>query len=108
MFGCIVCGQLPWQYAHIDPPFEDAQKHDPEGMGLLCHKHHSEFDARPRLLSPEVVKASLKNPYNAQNEPWWEAGLAGNNVAMLVGGQTAMGKSVQIKVNNYTVIGVRG
>ena len=29
---------------------EDAREHDPDCMGLLCHKHHKEFDSKPPIL----------------------------------------------------------
>ena len=39
-FGCVVCGAIPFDYDHFAPPFVDCQKHDPEGIILLCQNHH--------------------------------------------------------------------
>ena len=43
-FGCIVCGCMLFEYAHSDPPFEDAKTHDPEKIKLLCKGCHGKFD----------------------------------------------------------------
>jgi hypothetical protein len=59
-FGCVVCGNALYQYHHVDPPFEDAERHDPEAIALLCGACH---DAVTRgMSSNESVARARKNP----------------------------------------------
>lgn len=53
-FGCVVCGCLPCQCHHFNPPFKDARYHDPNGITLLCDKHHGEVNRG--LLSNSQVE----------------------------------------------------
>jgi hypothetical protein len=41
-FGCVVCGASIYEYDHFNPPYSEAEKHDPNGITLLCPTHHSE------------------------------------------------------------------
>jgi hypothetical protein len=73
-FGCVVCGASIYEYDHFDPPFAEAQEHNPEGITLLCPTHHAEktrgvlpisrvveFNRSPvALVSGE---ATLQRPY---------------------------------------------
>jgi len=56
-FGCVICGNALYEYAHIDPRFEDARQHDISRMALLCPNHHDEYDKWKRLSSAEVMEA---------------------------------------------------
>jgi hypothetical protein len=59
-FGCMICGCGIYQYEHINPTFEDAKKHDPNKMGLLCGMHH---DLVTRgLWSKERAMEARKDP----------------------------------------------
>lgn len=45
-FGCVICGcMVGYQYAHFNPPWPDAEKHDPDQIALLCGRHHRPFDS---------------------------------------------------------------
>lgn len=39
-FGCVYCGNAIYEYHHVDPPFTEAEAHEPEGIALLCGKCH--------------------------------------------------------------------
>ncbi len=39
-FGCVVCRSGFYEYEHIDPPFVDAQEHDPARICCLCPSCH--------------------------------------------------------------------
>ncbi len=39
-FGCVICGDALYEYAHLDPPFSEAEIHDPSQIALLCTTHH--------------------------------------------------------------------
>lgn len=59
-FGCVICGLGFFDYEHFDPEFKDANKHDPEGMTLLCMQCNQK--KRRGLLSQATVR-------NANNDP---------------------------------------
>lgn len=40
-FGCVVCGNLLYEYEHVDPPFAEARSHNPECITLLCPACHA-------------------------------------------------------------------
>jgi hypothetical protein len=105
-FGCIVCGELPWDYAHIEPPFEDALRHDPACMALLCDRHHREFDATPRLLSMERIRAAMLSPRNATSDPVWRSMLGPGQPTVQFGGQLLFGSEVRIECNGHVVFSV--
>jgi hypothetical protein len=46
-FGCPVagCANPYLEYHHFDPPWREAQHHNPEGMLALCAEHHRKADA---------------------------------------------------------------
>jgi hypothetical protein len=54
-FGCVNCRAAIAQYEHIDPVFEDATTHDPDGICLLCGGCHDRV-TRGRL-SKQTIKA---------------------------------------------------
>ena len=59
-FGCIVCGSILIEYAHIDPPFEEAKDHDPDKIKLLCPPCHTKFDQG--LFAKERIEKASRNP----------------------------------------------
>ncbi len=46
-FGCPVqgCGNPYLYWHHFDPPWNERQHHDPDGMIALCGEHHDKADA---------------------------------------------------------------
>ncbi len=34
-FGCVMCGQIPYDYDHLATPFIEATEHDPDDIVLL-------------------------------------------------------------------------
>jgi hypothetical protein len=59
-FGCVDCGSAIYEYHHFDPPFEEANIHDPNGITLLCAFKH---DLATRgLLSKETISRYNSNP----------------------------------------------
>lgn len=55
-FGCVLCGAGIYHYDHFQPEFEDATKHCPEGITLLCGSHHDE-KSRGWLTSNQIADA---------------------------------------------------
>ncbi|MDP2417590.1 MAG: hypothetical protein U1D25_06260 [Hydrogenophaga sp.] len=57
-FGCVICRSGFYQYEHIDPVFECAEKHDPDAICCLCGSCH---DAVTRgRLSKQAIKAAYE------------------------------------------------
>lgn len=61
-FGCVLCGNLFVVYAHIDPPYKDAESHNLNQITLLCPDHHNDLDIR-KTISKQFVKKAMKNPH---------------------------------------------
>lgn len=64
-FGCVICGKAIFEYEHISPPFKDAEKHDVEGITLLCPEHHAK-KTRGHLSVATIMK-HMENPRAKQN-----------------------------------------
>jgi len=60
-FGCVLCGASIIEYEHVDPPFAEAQEHDPRKITLLCPRHHS-LSTRG-FLSKETIKKGMEEPF---------------------------------------------
>jgi hypothetical protein len=71
--GCVICGRIPYEYDHFDPPFDEALAHDPKGIALLCLEHHGEKTAG--RLNPAEVAARRRNPYNKERDAVWKVPL---------------------------------
>ena len=59
-FGCVVCGLAIVEYAHIDPEFPDAKRHDPAAIALLCPQCHAKVTTG--MWSVELVKRAMASP----------------------------------------------
>lgn len=59
-FGCVICGCAIYEYEHVDPPFSDAEEHDPSKMTLLCGSCHSRVTRG--ILSKTSVKKAMIQP----------------------------------------------
>lgn len=64
-FGCCICGEIPYEYEHVDPEFKDAKEHDSSKITLLCGSCHSKVTRK--IISKETVKKHMKLPYNIKN-----------------------------------------
>lgn len=60
-FGCVICGAAIVTYEHFDPPFRDAQCHDPRGMTLLCGAH--QLETSKGLLSKQTIAEANRDPF---------------------------------------------
>jgi hypothetical protein len=60
-FGCVVCGGLPIQYEHFDPPFPDARTHDPLGITILCASCHDKKTRR--FWSADLIRRANRKPF---------------------------------------------
>lgn len=58
MFGCVVCGSIPYEYDHVRVQWTDATEHDPEDMVLLCDSHHKQ--KTNKLLRVEDIEVALR------------------------------------------------
>lgn len=54
-FGCVICRTAIYEFEHFDPDFKDAEKHDPDGIALLCPTCHS-LVSKGRIPKSEVAK----------------------------------------------------
>jgi hypothetical protein len=107
-FGCVICGRLPYQYEHFDPPFASARKHEPSGMALLCPACHAETTAG-RLSKEKIAQARAK-PRNASRDPVWSSALGGHSaITLIVGGNkvTASDYAEVLRINNHTLLSLR-
>ncbi|WP_175549593.1 HNH endonuclease signature motif containing protein [Chryseobacterium polytrichastri] len=59
-FGCVICGKGIYEYDHINPEFNDAKTHDPNGITLLCGQCHSKKTRK--FLSRETILEMMANP----------------------------------------------
>jgi hypothetical protein len=57
-FGCVICRRGFYEYEHIDPPFEQAEKYDPDRMCCLCGSCHKGVTLRQ--ISKEFVFAAYR------------------------------------------------
>lgn len=58
--GCVICGNLIYDYDHFNPPYAEAEEHDADGIILLCSNHHSRKTRR--LLPDELIREYALNP----------------------------------------------
>jgi hypothetical protein len=89
-FGCVMCGNAIITYEHFDPTFEDARKHDPTGITLLCFCHQGESTPSKRLLSKATIAAADGNPYYRQQGYAQHMFDLGGQVPTLVLGTTTV------------------
>jgi len=60
-FGCVVCGCAIVQYHHFDPPFAKAERHEPDGITLLCGQCHDR--ATRGILADDLVRRANASPW---------------------------------------------
>jgi hypothetical protein len=62
-FGCPIegCGSPYLHYHHFDPPWNEKEHHNPEGMIALCKHHHPE--AGNRAWTKEQLREIKNNPF---------------------------------------------
>jgi hypothetical protein len=59
-FGCVNCGNALYQYEHVDPTFEDAERNDANCIVLLCGGCHDRVTRG--FLSKDTVKEKALHP----------------------------------------------
>lgn len=62
-FGCVICGHVLVQYHHFDPPYEEATRHDPDRICLLCKMHHDETKGARPALDDQTIARYSRNPF---------------------------------------------
>ena len=75
-FGCPVkdCGKPYLEYHHFDPPWNEREHHNPEGMIALCRAHHLQANDTKRSHGA-WTKEQLRN---MKNNPYITTELVGN------------------------------
>ncbi len=61
-FGCVICGNIIYDYDHMMQNWADVQAHLEEDITLLCTMHHRE--KTNGLLTKEQVKDANSKPFN--------------------------------------------
>ncbi|MBD1866590.1 hypothetical protein H6F95_04560 [Cyanobacteria bacterium FACHB-471] len=103
--GCVICGRMPYEYDHFDPPFEDAKDHHAVGIALLCSVHHT--DRTAGRLSVDAVRKARVKPFNAGRASVWSHHLTEQSLTLNVAGNILQGPSVGLSVNGAIVFGLR-
>jgi hypothetical protein len=66
-FGCVICGMAIVQYEHIDPPFAEANTHDPQKIALLCGSCHDRVTrgiwSKARVLEARRAPRTFKQGF---------------------------------------------
>jgi hypothetical protein len=60
-FGCVVCGCAIVQSHHFDPPFAEAQQHDPRGITLLCGTCHDRVERG--IVDIDTIRKANASPW---------------------------------------------
>ncbi|GAP98592.1 hypothetical protein [Leptolyngbya sp. NIES-2104] len=103
--GCVICGKLPYEYEHFDPPYKDACEHKAEGIALLCSSHHTDKSAG--RLSVQTIKKRRSKPYNQGQSAIWTHHLTEDILFLDVGGNILHGHSVGLSINGTVIIGMK-
>ena len=85
-FGCVICGRIPYDYEHFDPPFAQAREHRAEGITLLCKMCHG--DRGGRRLSVDRVKRGNASPYCKSHDAVWIQRLGDDPITLVFGANT--------------------
>ena len=91
-FGCVVCGSAIIDYDHFDPEFVDADKHDPNGIILVCPNHHR---MKGSFISRETLAKARKSPRCIQADFAYGPFDAGDGYPEIVLG-TFVGRNVPV------------
>src|SRR5262245_16747171 len=59
-YGCVICGSAIIEYEHVEPTFENAREHDPDGITLLCPQCHGKVTRK--FLSKQTVQNAMLHP----------------------------------------------
>lgn len=105
-FGCVICGSAIIEYEHIDPPFSECSRHDPDFMTVLCPTCHSK--KTKGLLSLERVWEAKKKPRAKQqgfSNDFWDMGQ--NIPTVCVGPLTAVDCDNILTICGRPVISIR-
>ncbi|MBD1854170.1 MULTISPECIES: hypothetical protein [Leptolyngbya] len=103
--GCVICGKLPYEYEHFDPPYENAHEHKAEGIALLCSSHHREKTSG--RISVQAIKKRRTNPYNRGRSAVWSHHLTEDLLFLNVGGNVLHGNSVGLSINGNVILGMK-
>jgi hypothetical protein len=105
-FGCAICGDAIITYEHIDPPFEEAQSHEPSCITLLCGTH--QLQSTKGILSKQTIKENDRDPYcNRVGHANHIFDLGGNRPNLLIGGNDFTECGPIIEVDGETLFEIR-
>lgn len=62
-FGCVVCGEVPYEYHHMTP-YADDPRHLADNLTLLCTRHHTKATGKAPLLTEKRVREANYAPFN--------------------------------------------
>jgi hypothetical protein len=96
--GCVLCGRLPFQYEHFNPPFVDAREHHADGIALLCAGCHDEKTRG--LLSSDHIATARRSPRNRDENAYWTARMSEGLLTIKVGSNTITAPSALIRLPN--------
>lgn len=100
--GCVICGALPYEYEHFDPPFAEATSHDPAGIALLCPTCHR--DKTAGRLSIDLIKKRRIAPRNVAKDATWLSHIGPGDITLRVGGNVAKGQRAGFQINDTPVL----
>ena len=105
-FGCVICCSSIWEYEHIDPPFAQATRHDPNAMALLCPGCHKKVTSR--LMSKDTVQRKRRDPCTSRTGYARDFFDIGETMPSLTfAGVQVQNCSVPIMVNNEALFEVK-
>lgn len=64
-FGCVICGEIPYEYEHI-VEFAQVRTHTADNITLLCKKHHGEKTLK--FLPRERIQVANNEPFNLKKD----------------------------------------
>jgi hypothetical protein len=102
-FGCVICGCAIVQYHHFDPPFCDAESHDPTGITLLCGKCHDR--AERGIIDVVTLSAANAAPRCEQTGHAKDLLFIGDSTIPVRFGSSRVRASTVLMYDNRVVMG---
>lgn len=100
-FGCVICGSMPYQYDHFDPPFAECKEHIASGIALLCANCH--IDKTAGRISADQVRLARTSPYGRNHGSRWRM-RPGTDIRLIVGSNEVRGPTAFLKTRDGHVI----
>lgn len=103
-FGCVICGCAIIQYHHFDPPFADAESHDPFGITLLCGQCHDR--AERGIIDVTTVSSANASPWCKQTGHSKDFLFIGDSSIPVRFGSSRVRASTVLMYENRVIIGL--